>query len=41
VPLCARRIWITSNLDPQDWYPDLDPDTKAALMRRLTITHFQ
>ena len=37
VTLSAAKIWITSNLSPDDWYPDLDADTKAALMRRLTI----
>lgn len=36
----ARKIWITSNLDPREWYPNLDADTKAALMRRLKIIHF-
>lgn len=40
VPLLAQKIWITSNLDPREWYPDLDADTKDALMRRLNITHF-
>jgi len=39
--LRAKRIWITSNLDPRSWYPDADQDTVDALMRRLTITHFQ
>lgn len=39
-PLVAKRIWITSNLDPQRWYPELDPDTYAALLRRLYITEF-
>ena len=38
--LSARRIWITSNLHPRDWYPDLDEATVAALLRRLVITHF-
>lgn len=38
--LKARRIWITSNLHPVDWYPDLDQETKDALLRRLKITHF-
>lgn len=38
--LKARRIWITSNLHPIDWYPDLDEETKKALLRRLKITHF-
>lgn len=39
-PLCAERIWITSNLDPRSWYADLDADTLAALLRRMKITHF-
>jgi hypothetical protein len=40
VVLKAEKIWITSNLDPRLWYPDLDEETKSALLRRLTITHF-
>lgn len=40
VVLRAKSIWITSNLDPRLWYPDLDEETKAALLRRLNITHF-
>jgi len=39
-PLKAVKIWITSNLHPNDWYPDLDEETKAALRRRMTITNF-
>lgn len=39
-PLLAKNIWITSNLHPRDWYPDLDQETLAALLRRLDITHF-
>lgn len=39
-PLDAERIWFTSNVDPRDWYPDLDEETKAALLRRFNITHF-
>lgn len=39
-PLCAKRIWFTSNVDPRDWYPDLDEETKSALIRRFNITHF-
>jgi hypothetical protein len=38
--LKAKKVWITSNLDPRHWYPDLDMDTQEALLRRLTITHF-
>lgn len=40
-PLKARKIWITSNLHPMNWYIDLDQETKAALLRRLQITEFQ
>lgn len=38
--LKAKKIWITSNLHPNDWYPDLDAETKSALIRRLNITEF-
>jgi len=41
VALCARTIWITSNLDPRSWYPDIDEETKSALLRRMNITHYQ
>lgn len=41
VCLAAKNIWITSNLHPNDWYPDLDHLTKQALLRRLEITHFE
>lgn len=40
VVLRATKIWITSNLPPNDWYPGLDDATKAALMRRLKVTYF-
>lgn len=39
-PLLAKRIWITSNVRPEQWYPDLDADTLEALMRRLEVTEF-
>lgn len=39
-PLVGGTFWITSNLDPLDWYPDADIATKEALLRRLTIVHF-
>lgn len=32
----ATKVWITSNIPPQQWYPDLDPATMDALMRRFT-----
>jgi len=38
--LRAIDIWITSNIDPRQWYPDLDQETLDALLRRLNITHF-
>lgn len=37
LPLYAKRFWITSNLHPNQWYPDLDQGTVEALLRRLTI----
>lgn len=40
VCLSATKIWITSNLSPDAWYPEADPVTKEALMRRLTVTHY-
>lgn len=39
-PLMAKTYWITSNLSPDDWFPDIDEETRAALRRRLTVTHF-
>ncbi|QGH73614.1 MAG: Rep protein [CRESS virus sp. ct0Vt4] len=33
----ASKLWITSNLHPMSWYPDLDAETKDALMRRLNV----
>jgi len=39
-PLEAETIWFTSNVDPRNWYPDLDADTLAALIRRFNIVHF-
>lgn len=40
LPLNARKVWITSNIDPRNWYLDIDEETKSALLRRLNITHF-
>lgn len=37
--LSATSIFITSNIHPNDWYPELDELTKAALMRRLNVVH--
>lgn len=33
----ATKIWITSNLPPRAWYPNLDEATFNALMRRITV----
>lgn len=38
--LKAQSWWITSNLSPDEWYPDVDEETKKALRRRLVVTHF-
>jgi len=37
--LAATHIWITSNLDPFYWYPELDSETREALLRRLDVEH--
>lgn len=39
--LRADEIWITSNMDPKYWYPDIDVLTRDALLRRLDITFFE
>lgn len=31
----AKRLWITTNLDPAVWYPSADPEQKRALYRRI------
>jgi hypothetical protein len=36
-PSHVERVWITSNVDPRSWYPELDLSTQEALMRRLQI----
>lgn len=41
LPLKSKKWWITSNLDPREWYPLLDIETRDALLRRLNhIVHF-
>lgn len=41
-PLAATQFWVTSNLNPDEWYPTLDVLTKAALRRRLTlVVHYE
>lgn len=41
VVLKAEKIWITSNIPPRHWYPDLDVSTYEALERRLEIIHLE
>lgn len=38
--LSAKKLWITSNLHPEQWYPGLDNATFQALIRRLIIVEF-
>ena len=40
-PLVAEKIWITSNISPDFWYPGLDEETLNALKRRLEIVEFE
>jgi len=37
VVLSCTRFWITSNLPPTAWYPDVDQLTYNALLRRLDV----
>ena len=41
VPLNAKTYWITSNLHPKEWYPELDNETYEALLKRFTLVHFK
>nr|WAE42665.1 MAG: replication associated protein [Cressdnaviricota sp.] len=41
IPLVASRIWVTSNLVPRLWYPDLDIATQCALMRRMNVVEIE
>lgn len=36
VPLEATTFYITSNVDPQDWYRDINTQQRQGLLRRLT-----
>lgn len=40
VCLKAKKIWITSNLHPSEWYPTLPQVQQDALMRRLNVVVF-
>lgn len=41
VPLCCESFFITSNLEVDQWYPELDLETLEALKRRIKVTHFR
>lgn len=41
LPLCASEYWITSNVHPADWWPQLDAATLDAFYRRVQIVYFQ
>lgn len=32
-----RILWITSNVTPEDWYPNVDQETRNAIMRRIDV----
>lgn len=36
VSWCPRKIWITSNYSPKDWYPNAKDEHVKALFRRIT-----
>lgn len=38
--LKAKKIILTSNIHPRDWYPQLDTETMEALLRRLRVVQF-
>jgi len=35
IPFLARRLWITTNIEPLRWYPNINGLQLAALLRRL------
>jgi hypothetical protein len=40
VPLLATKFWITSNIDPAEWYsnkPEVSQEQINALFRRFTL----
>lgn len=39
--LFAQKFWICSNLSPEEWYPELDEESRLALRRRFkAVVHF-
>jgi hypothetical protein len=42
VEWCPKEIYITSNVNPEDWYKDAPLQTRRAIARRLdVINHVQ
>lgn len=41
VPYAVKRLYITSNLNPESWYPELDQDSREALLRKMIIHHME
>lgn len=39
-PLLCERVWITSNLPIEQWWPDLDQQTLDAVKRRVEVINF-
>ncbi len=37
IPLECKYVVFTSNIRPELWYPEVDPETLMALMRRLKV----
>ncbi len=40
MPLSAINFWITSNINPRNWYPNAKQFQIDGLMRRITATEF-
>ncbi len=41
ISLQACNIWITSNKDPEEWFPEASPEDRSALRRRYSqVVHF-
>lgn len=39
--LRATKFWLTSNVDPREWFPEATTEQRAALRRRFTsVVHF-
>lgn len=37
--LKCKKIWITSNVNPDNWYPNATQEQRDALRRRMTVIH--